>query len=397
VRRAPLALGALGLLDLALLGMWEHLAARPAEGFSAAGVLVVSLAAFLIAGPAARGRPRSSRPESFVSALGLILVVGSVVLPATHLIVLCAGGAIAAHRSLRLTRRVGTALVDLAAVLTASATYHLVSGAALGDSERWVSAACVCAGVVVCLVTALLVTLLVRYVDGVPFRQQPIWQPQHYARAQAFDLLGSLAAFLLLVSPWSLLFLGGPQLLLAGLLLKDAGSSAAAEQDAKTGLLNHPAFVSRARAELGRAARHEDPVSLLVLDLDHLREINNRHGHPVGDLAIAAVADVLRGTLRAHDLAARVGGEEFLVLLPCTDLRGAMEVAGRIRGDLAATSLAARSGEVVVTASVGVAQVEADEAWESLYERADQALLAAKRSGRDRVEPAQSVASGQPA
>ncbi|MGN6244383.1 MAG: GGDEF domain-containing protein [Motilibacteraceae bacterium] len=225
-----------------------------------------------------------------------------------------------------------------------------------------------------------------------PFRAQVIWHPEHYVRAQAFDLLGSLTAFLLLLSSWALLFVGAPQLLLVGLLVKDAGARALADQDAKTKLLNHPAFVARARAELGRAARHDEPVSLLVLDLDHLREINNRHGHPVGDLAIAAVADVLRRSVRAHDLAARVGGEEFLVLLPATDLAAAVDVAERIRTCLAAQSLPARSGPVSVTTSVGAAQVEAGEAWESLYERADRALLLAKESGRDRVEVAVSFA-----
>lgn len=388
MRRAPLALGALGLLDLALVGVWGRLAAGAGPQLAPFATLVVVAFAMLAVGPVGTVLPVSQPPRSSVEATGVVLGAASILLPGPHLIALAAILWFLRRRGRSTVRAIGSVLVELAGALLGSLVFRrLAQHAAPGDPGR-LSLGCLGAGLILCLASAVLVSLLVRYVDGVPFRQQPIWQPQHYARAQAFDLIGSLAAFLLLVSPWSLLFLGGPQLLLVGLLLKDAGSSAAAEQDAKTGLLNHPAFVSRARAELGRAGRHEDPLSLLVLDLDHLREINNRHGHPVGDLAIAAVADVLRGTLRAHDLAARVGGEEFLVLLPCTDLRGAMGVAGRIRGDLAAVPVPARGGEVVVTASVGVAQVEAGEQWESLYERADQALLAAKRAGRDRVEPA---------
>lgn len=391
MQRAPLALTALGLLDLALLTASQQLSFHSLHVLSSAWVLMASLALVLVVGPHLRATPLPSQPRASVDGAGLLIVVGAVLLPAPYLVALCAGIWFVNGRALPLARRVGNALLELGAALVSSIAFHGLAGpGAQGDLPR-LSVACLVAGLLPSITSAVVVCLLIRFVDGIPFSQQPIWQPQHYARAQAFDLLGALAAFLLLVSPWSLLFLGGPQLLLVGLLLKDAGSSAAADQDAKTGLLNHPAFVARARAELGRAARHGDPVSLLVLDLDHLREINNRLGHPVGDLAIAAVADVLRGTLRAHDLAARLGGEEFLVLLPCTDLQGAMEVAERIRGSLSATPVPARVGPVVVTASVGVARVEAGEAWESLYERADQALLSAKRAGRDRVEPARAM------
>ncbi|MGN6330264.1 MAG: GGDEF domain-containing protein [Motilibacteraceae bacterium] len=390
MQRAPLALGALGLLDLALLVGARRLELSLSHESPSTKLLVGALVIIAVAGSAARAFPTPVRSVNYVDATGLALVVSAVVLPPDHLAALCLGIALVGHRSLSKVRRLGNTLVELAAVLIASVAFRVVD-TAIG-SQIGTSAGCLVAGLTMCLVTAILASLLSRFVDGVPFRQQPIWYPQHYARAQAFDLLGSLAAFLLLVSPWSLLFLGAPQLLLAGLLLKDAGSSAAAEQDAKTGLLNHPALVAGARAELGRAARHGDPVSLLVLDLDHLREINNRHGHPVGDLAIAAVADVLRRSVRAHDLAARVGGEEFLVLLPATDLEGALDAAERIRRSLADSPIPARAEEVRVTASVGVAQVEPGEPWESLYDRADQALLSAKRAGRDRVEPAHAMA-----
>lgn len=391
MRREPAALAALGLLDLGLLVGWQHLGVRLVHSSSAL-VLTAALASIVLARSATLARPASGPFVNSVNAAGIVMVVAAVMLPVPHMVALLAAITLAENRSAPLVRALGNFLLHLAAGLSASVVSSRLMSSAPSRDLAGTSAACLAAAVALCLVSAVLVSLLSRFVDDVPFRQQVIWHPEHYARAQAFDLLGSLTAFLLLVSPWALLFVGAPQLLLVGLLLKDAGSSAAADQDAKTGLLNHPALVARGRAELGRAARHDEPVSLLVLDLDHLREINNRHGHPVGDLAIAAVADVLRRSVRAHDLAARVGGEEFLVLLPATDLAAAVDVAERIRTCLAAQSLPARSGPVSVTTSVGAAQVEAGEAWESLYERADRALLLAKESGRDRVEVAVSFA-----
>lgn len=392
MRRAAGALAGLGSLDLALLWFRHRVDCEVPLPFPTGLVLLASLVIAFAAGSRPIARPGGSRSQSAVNAAGVLVVAAAVLLPESALVLLCAGISLAESRSRPAVRTVGNFLLHLAAALLASAASSALADVPHGGLHR-LGGACLAAGLTMCLVTAVLAGLLSHFVDGVPFRQQVIWQPEHYVRAQAFDLLGSLTAFLLLVSPWALLFVGAPQLLLVGLLLRDAASHSAADSDAKTGLLNHPAFEHRARVELGRAARHEEPVCLLVLDLDHLREVNNAHGHPAGDLAIGAVADVLTRTVRAHDLAARVGGEEFLVLLPATGLNGAVDVAERIRRRLADALLPVRTGVLSVTVSVGVAQREAEESLDSLYDRADQALLVAKGAGRDRVEVAAALAA----
>lgn len=156
-----------------------------------------------------------------------------------------------------------------------------------------------------------------------------------------------------------------------------------ARTDFLTGLPNHRHFRQTLQTELGRAQRHERPVSLLVLDLDFLKSVNDRFGHPAGDAVIRSVADTIRGACRRIDFAARYGGEEFVVILPDTDLFGAIEVAERIRLNILETEM----GEVgQVTASIGVANYPVNAvSEEDLVRVADQALYVAKNGGRNQV------------
>src|SRR5947207_15998933 len=98
-----------------------------------------------------------------------------------------------------------------------------------------------------------------------------------------------------------------------------------------TRLPNHRFFQTTLSIELGRAQRHNHPLSLLIIDLDFLKEVNDRFGHPSGDLVIRTIAETIRSTCREIDFAARYGGEEFTVILPETPLAGAIQVADRIR------------------------------------------------------------------
>ena len=153
----------------------------------------------------------------------------------------------------------------------------------------------------------------------------------------------------------------------------------------KTGLYNDRAFQSLAKRELLRAVRTNEPVALLMLDLDHLRDINNTHGHLMGDKAIWQIAEVLRATLRDIDIAARFGGEEFAVLLPATSLPEAAAVAERIREQYAGTVLTAGPRRVRVSVSVGVAPADAGQALDDVVRAADKALYEAKHAGRNTV------------
>ena len=156
-----------------------------------------------------------------------------------------------------------------------------------------------------------------------------------------------------------------------------------ARTDFLTGLPNHRFFQATLTVELGRAQRHNHPLSLLIIDLDFLKEVNDRFGHPSGDMVIRTVAETIRGSCREIDFAARYGGEEFTVILPETPLAGAIQVADRIRECIAAEHFP-RIGNV--TASVGVSNYPVNAlSREDLIRVADQALYIAKNGGRDRV------------
>ena len=156
-----------------------------------------------------------------------------------------------------------------------------------------------------------------------------------------------------------------------------------ARTDFLTGLPNHRFFQDTLVVELGRAQRHNREVSLLIIDLDFLKEVNDRFGHPSGDLVIRTVAETIRRTCREIDFAARYGGEEFTVILPDTALPGAIQVADRIRERIEEERFP-RIGNI--TASVGVSNYPVNALnKEDLIRVADQALYVAKNGGRNRV------------
>jgi diguanylate cyclase (GGDEF)-like protein len=181
--------------------------------------------------------------------------------------------------------------------------------------------------------------------------------------------------------------------LLADLL----GARSDAAHDPLTGLANRRAADARLEAERLRAGRSAEPLSVLMLDLDHFKRINDLHGHAAGDAVLVAVAQVLREELRGIDLAARHGGEEFLALLPGTDARAALEVAERLRARIAGQSIAWHDRELRITTSIGAATLDAGESVPSLIGRADAALYQAKAAGRDRCIAAPTQEGGLPA
>ncbi|HEY4236074.1 MAG TPA: diguanylate cyclase [Gaiellaceae bacterium] len=154
--------------------------------------------------------------------------------------------------------------------------------------------------------------------------------------------------------------------------------------DGLTGLANRRAASDALHAEAARAERLETPLSVVLADLDGFKEVNDEHGHAVGDAVLRAFADVLRDTLRESDLAGRWGGEEFLLLLPGADEEGAAQLAERVRIGLAARRIPSVPG-LRVTASFGLAEYAGEANTEQLVAAADDALYRAKRGGKDRV------------
>lgn len=156
--------------------------------------------------------------------------------------------------------------------------------------------------------------------------------------------------------------------------------------DELTGLFGRRHFMHLAERELTRRHRTHGPVTAIMVDLDRFKRVNDTHGHAVGDSVLRKVGDVLRSELRALDLAGRLGGEEFAVLLPDTPLDAGQDIAERLREATAACGLSLPNGDTLrFTASFGVAEHDAHESLDSLLHRADTALYEAKRAGRNRV------------
>lgn len=159
----------------------------------------------------------------------------------------------------------------------------------------------------------------------------------------------------------------------------------AALTDGLTGMQNRRYFDDALREYLGEFRRIGRPVGLMVLDLDHFKEVNDTHGHDVGDQVLKAVAGCLKDMTRYHDVVARLGGEEFAVVAPNMDGDLLMKLAERIRKAIAALAIVSGNVRLRITTSVGLAVWDGKESADQFYRRADSLLYQAKRLGRNRV------------
>ena len=156
--------------------------------------------------------------------------------------------------------------------------------------------------------------------------------------------------------------------------------------DPLTGLLNRRSFDEIAENELSRFKRSGEVYSLLMLDIDHFKEINDKYGHSVGDNAIQTIAQSCELNLRLHDKMARVGGDEFCILLPCTNKSTASVIAEKLRKVILSISLTAENEDISPTVSIGVSEIEeTDIDHTAPLKRADDNLYKAKEAGRNRV------------
>ncbi len=160
--------------------------------------------------------------------------------------------------------------------------------------------------------------------------------------------------------------------------------------DPLTGVLNRRGFDERLQVELARAIRHGSTLAVVTLDIDHFKGVNDEHGHEVGDRVLTWIGSLLETQLRASDVPARFGGEEFVILLPDTDAAGARTIADRLRAAICDESRMGRTrfgiaDALQVTVSGGVAAGKAPIDLRELLDAADQAMYAAKQTGRNRV------------
>ncbi|HEX6641983.1 MAG TPA: GGDEF domain-containing protein [Thermoanaerobaculia bacterium] len=175
------------------------------------------------------------------------------------------------------------------------------------------------------------------------------------------------------------------------LIVRNRMLSEVSSRDALTGLYNRWFVLEKIDSEMNRALRHGSPMSLLMLDIDHFKRVNDTWGHGAGDQVLQAIGKLLRDSCRVYDVPGRYGGEEFCIVLPETKPGNTGVVAERIRSRMEATALPCGDTSISVTTSIGIAGLDTSEAHEilnpaALIERADRALYSAKNRGRNRVE-----------
>ncbi len=159
-----------------------------------------------------------------------------------------------------------------------------------------------------------------------------------------------------------------------------------ASVDSLTGLLNRRAFIEKATEEIYRAARYDKPLVVALLDVDHFKGVNDTHGHAAGDRCLVALSDIVRKSIRQSDLFARFGGEEFVLLLPETELPHGLQLCERLRRRIEAARVDADDEAISLSTSIGVADFRHDiKSLDDLLARADMALYQAKRNGRNQV------------
>lgn len=173
----------------------------------------------------------------------------------------------------------------------------------------------------------------------------------------------------------------------------DENNRVLAALDPLTGVANRRSLIAALDRDVARAQRMREPMALMMVDIDHFKDVNDRYGHPAGDRVLCSVVNVLRQRVRAQDLVGRYGGEEFLVLLPDTGLAGAEQLARELC-KAAEESCCPVDGVpgpgIAVTVSIGVfgGRLESGDSWDMLIAAADRALYQAKNNGRNRVEVA---------
>jgi diguanylate cyclase (GGDEF)-like protein len=274
------------------------------------------------------------------------------------------------------------------AVLAAAASFHAISGASVVTEPAGRYAL---AGLAACLafvaVNHVLLAGIIGLTSGTSPRATGLFSFESLSTDVGLAALGIGIAAFWSANAWLTLFVLGPLLIIHRALYVPQLRELA-HVDVKTGLLNAKELERMLDAELARAVRTEMPLSVLMVDLDLLRKINNAYGHLAGDVVIRGVADIFREELRRYDVAGRFGGEEFCILLPETPLGQAQQIAERIRETVEERDFVADVSSVPLraTVSIGVATwPEHASGWKELVHCADLAAYRAKAGGRNRV------------
>ena len=259
------------------------------------------------------------------------------------------------------------------------------AGGLIGNDELRFALAGLAASLCFVGLNSALIAPMLHLGRGQPMRL--LFSAQHLSTEFVFAALGVVLATFWNANPWLIPFAIAP-LLLIHRALSVPQLQAEARVDPKTGLFNDRHFAAALDEELGRSQRFGRPLSVIMADLDLLREVNNTYGHLAGDAVLRGIAEVFRAELRDYDVPARFGGEEFSILLPETSREEALEIAERIRREVAARrfDIETSSEPIRATVSIGVAAFPADAPHaRGLLHQADLAVYRAKLQGRNRV------------
>jgi diguanylate cyclase (GGDEF)-like protein len=269
--------------------------------------------------------------------------------------------------------------------MAASWIFDLAGGTGAADDGRTVLYAAA-AGLAFVALNHFMTALVIMWARGVPLSKAGTLDWDNIGTDVALMSVGALGALLWLTDSWLTPLAAGPLFLIYRSLLVPTLKEEA-RSDPKTELANMKHWNQVAETEVQRARRFHRPLSVLLADLDLLRDINNQYGHLVGDQMIRRVADAIRAALREYDVPARFGGDEFAILMPETTLAEAMTVAERIRRGVEAIDFKAPDGSrVAPSVSIGAALFPAHgRSASELLASADRAVYQAKAHGRNRV------------
>jgi diguanylate cyclase (GGDEF)-like protein len=280
----------------------------------------------------------------------------------------------------------------------ATAKFLLHAGWLMGDESIRTGAAWVAAAVVFVAANHTVLAVMLRLGRGHSWRTSGLFSFESLSTDLVLATLGILVTAMWHTNRWLVPLALAPLLLIYRSLTIPVLEEEA-RVDSKTGLFNTRHFTAALQDELDRAARFGRPLSLLMIDLDLLRDINNSYGHLAGDAVLQGIAAVFRGELRHYDVPARFGGEEFCILLPETSRETACEIAERIRRSVAGREYVVETSAdpVAATISIGVASFPDDGSRANeLIHQADVAVYRAKVEGRNRVVAASGDPSGVP-
>lgn len=268
---------------------------------------------------------------------------------------------------------------------TSLAFWLVINNGSLGHQLTQIQVvACLAAMATHVLTDAFVVTVVMGLTNKPSVMKSSHWTRDSLLRETAEVSIGCIGAIFAVTNPLLLLLVMAPCYLTFDHLRVNQ-SAQLSKRDTRTGLLNSFGLTEFVNHEFERAKRHSTDLCLVILDLDFLRDVNNNYGHQIGDLAINAVAQQIATSTRSIDGTARIGGEEFVVVLPDTDLVGATTVAERIRVGIEEMRLPTIHGELRVTISGGIAIRNHNESYAELFDRADAALYESKHLGRNRV------------